>query len=226
MPIAILAHRAPVGGTLERIDLEIDEATARTHVRHGQFVEVRPLEGDAKSFFVLASAPGARSFSLVVKPAAGVAERLLKAEPGTQFTVSEAAGRGYPLEEQRGKPLLLAGTGSGLAAMLSSMRARVEAGDAARTYLLYGVRERRDVALGDELAAARDAGVEVAVCLSREHADEPGFFRGYVQEIARRHGWRLGEGKVFAAGSKAMIDGMRDVAEALGLAPADVLVNF
>lgn len=226
MPIAILAHRAPVGGTLARIVLEIDEATARTHVAHGQYLEVRPLEGDAKSFFVLASPPGAGSFALVVKPAAGVAERLLGAEPGTRFTVSEAAGRGYPLAEQRGKPLLLAATGSGLAAMLSSLRARVADGDATRTYLLYGVRERGDVALGDELAAAREAGVEIAVCLSREHAEEPGFFRGYVQEIARRHGWQLAGGKVFAAGSRAMIDGMREVAEALGLQPTDVLVNF
>jgi NAD(P)H-flavin reductase len=226
MPIAILAHREPVGGTLERLVFEVDAATAHTHLRHGQYVEVRPLEGDGKGFFVLASAPGAQHFSLVVKPAPGVATQLVDAPIGARFAVSEARGRGYPLEEQRGKPLLLAATGSGLAAMLSSMHARVADGDAARTYLVYGVRERRDVSLASELAAVRDAGMEVAICLSREHAEEPGFFRGYVQEIARRHGWELGGGKVFAAGSQAMLEGMREVTEALGLAPADVLVNF
>lgn len=228
MPIAILARREPVGGGLTRLVLEVDRATAASHARHAQYVELRDPDG-TKGVFALASSPGATAFELVVKAAGAMAERLLGAALGARLEISEARGRGFPLEDQRGKPLVLAGTGSGVAALLSALAARADggrAGDARRTFVLYGVRERRDVALEPELARARDGGVEIAICLSREHADEPGFFRGYVQEVARAHRWELAEGKIFAAGSAAMLEGMREAAPSLGLRASDVVTNF
>ncbi len=225
MPTAILTRREPVGGALHRVVLEVAPDAARAHVHHGQYVEVRPRERDAKGLFVLASSPGSRAYELVVKPGGAMADRLLSMREGTELWVSEPLGRGFPLEASRHRPLLLAATGSGLAAVLSCLRARAADGDGARTYLVYGVRERRDVALEPELSAARAAGIEVAVCLSREHSDEPGFFRGYVQHVAMRHGWALADGKVFAAGSAAMLEGMRELAPSLGLTAADVFIN-
>jgi NAD(P)H-flavin reductase len=231
MPIAILTRREPAGSALSRLVLDVDAVTAHSHVRHGQYVEVRlaaNAEGAAPvtSYYALASTPSSAAFEVLVKPSAGMSERLLEAAIGDRFEVSEARGQGFPVEAQRGLPLVLAATGSGISAVLSALAARAASPDAARTYLLYGVRERREIAVEGAIAEARRAGVQVAICLSREHADEPGFFRGYVQEVARAHAWVLEGGRVFAAGSKAMLEGMRTAAPSLGLSLGDVLTNF
>ncbi|MGZ6067967.1 MAG: ferredoxin--NADP reductase [Polyangiales bacterium] len=203
--------------------LVIGEETAATHARHGQYVEV--TEGDEHGYFVIASAPGERTWDLLVRDGGTMGDRLRAAPLGTTFDVSSAQGKGFPVESAKGHPLVLAATGSGIAAVLSVIGVRIEEGDAKRTFLLYGVRQRTDVALSAELEAMRAEGVDVAICLSREHASEPGFFRGYVQDIAKERSWHLQNGLIFAAGNDAMIEGMREAAPLLGLPPHSVKVN-
>src|SRR5439155_26335601 len=111
---------------------------------------------------------------------------------------STAQGKGFPYASVRARALVLAATGSGIAAMLSTIGARIDAGEAKRTFLLWGVREKKDVALAAELESMRRTGVEIAICLSREHLEEIGFFRGYVQQVARERGWAVQGGVVFA----------------------------
>ena len=237
MPTAILSEREPAGGALTRIRLQVDEATAATHVHHAQYVEVRYESGwrgdeDAtipaamKGIFVLASAPGEKTWDLLVKAGGAMADRLATLPIGTKLPTSEAQGRGFPYASAQGKPLVLAATGSGIAAVLSTIGARIVDGDAKHTFVLYGVREKKDVALAAEVEAMRRAGVHVAICLSREHLDEDGFFKGYVQHVAAERRWKLDGGRVFAAGTKAMIEGIREAMPSLGLTREDVVLNF
>jgi NAD(P)H-flavin reductase len=234
----ILSEREPVGGALLRVRLSVEPSVAATHTRHGQFVEVRhdlapegPVSNEAtipaavRGAFALASPPGSSTWDFLMKEGGAVTERVLTLDLGARVKVSAAQGHGFPLEEAKGRPLVLAVTGGGIAAVLTAAGARLEDGAAARTYLLYGVRERGDVALEPELAAFRSAGMEVAICLSREHIHESGFFRGYVQQVARERKWMLTNGLVFAAGNKEMVAGVRQAAPDLGLRPEDVRVN-
>ena len=238
MPTAILSEREPAGGPLTRIRLQVEEATAATHKLHGQYIELRYEGGwrgdeDAtipaamKGIFVLASAPGEKTWDLLVKAGGAMADRLATSIPlGTKLPTSDAIGKGFPYDAAKGKPLVLAATGSGIAAVLSAVGARIADGEAASTFVLYGVREKKDVSLSAELAAMRAKGVHVAVCLSREHLHEEGFFKGYVQHVAAERGWKLEGGRVFAAGNKAMIEGIREAMPSLGLTREDVLLNF
>lgn len=236
MPRAILSEREPVGGGLDRIRLNVDADVADTHTRHGQYVEVRhedsspdeerTIAAAIRGYFAIASAPGERSWDVLVRDGGSMGARLKGLALGSAVTVSVATGRGFPVEAANERPLVLAVTGSGIAAVLSAIGARIEDGDARRTYLLYGVRERGEIALPAELEAMRAAGVDVAVCLSREHVDEPGFYRGYVQDVARERGWEVRGGLIFAAGNDAMIEGIRNAAPSLGLRPEDVRLNM
>lgn len=237
MPTAILSEREPAGGALTRIRLQIDEATAATHKLHAQYVELRhdgawsghedmTIPAAVKGIFVIASAPGAKSWDLLVKDGGAMADRLAKTALQSKLTTSEAQGRGFPYDAAKGKALVLATTGSGIAAALSTVGARIDDGDALKTFLLYGVREKKDVSIAAELEAMRKKGVQIAVCLSREHLHEEGFFKGYVQHVAAERGWKLEGGRVFAAGNKAMIEGIREAMPALGLTREDVLLNF
>ena len=230
----VISKREAVGGGLQRVRLAIDPGVAETHVLHAQYIEVRyepPEVGGApvppeKAYFVLATAPRGDRWDLIVGDKPGMAHRLCTAAIGTSVLVSDAQGAGFPAAEAEGRPLVLAATGSGVAALFSIAAARAAGADARHTYLLYGVRERADVALEAELASLRRMGIEVAICLSREHVDEPGFFKGYVQHVAGAHAWQVAGGLVFAAGRKAMVEGMREAAPALGIRAEDVRVNF
>jgi len=223
MPDAILSEREPVGGALQRVRLKVTAEVAASHQKHGQYVELKL--GDTKGYFVLASPPGSDSWDFVVKTGGALADMLREIPLGTTLTTSLAQGKGFPFDEARGRPLVLVATGSGIAAMLSTLGARIEGGDAERTYLLYGVRERQDVALESELESIRKSGIDVAVCLSREHTTEEGFYKGYVQTVATGRGWALSGGLAFAAGVREMVAGLRDAAPTLGLRAEDVRLN-
>ena len=236
MPIAILSEREPVGGALHRVRFDVDAELASTHGRHGQYVEIRydggvrrdadaTVPGATKGHFVLASPPGSARWEVIAKAGGAMADGLISLPIGAQLATSGAQGRGYPVAEAVGLPLVFAVVGSGIAAALSTLHARTEAGEASRTFLLYGVRERKDVALSSDLEAMRRAGLEVAICLSREHIDEPGFFKGYVQHVAKDRKWTLTGGRVFAAGNKAMVEGLREAMPSLGLRPEDLILN-
>jgi NAD(P)H-flavin reductase len=237
MPRATISEREPAGGGLERVRLLVDEKTARTHSRHGQYIEVRhdgpsadssedrTIPGAAKGYFAIASAPREPTWDILVRDSGAMGARLHELPIGESVIVSNATGPGFPVERASARPLMVAVTGSGIAAVLSTIGARIEDGDSGRTFVLYGVRDRSELALLPELDAMRAAGVDVAVCLSREHINEPGFFRGYVQDVARTRQWRLSNGLVFAAGNEAMIHGVRKAAPDLGLLPDDVHVN-
>ena len=237
MPRAVLSEREPAGGGLDRVRLLIDAELAATHTRHGQYVEIRhsgstgaessesTMASPSRGYFAIASSPGERTWDVLVKDGGAMGDRLRDLPLGTKVTVSEATGDGFPVERAHGHPLIVAVTGSGIAAVLSTIGARIEDGDGNRTFILYGVRDRSEIAIPSELEAMRTAGIDVAICLSREHINEPGFFKGYVQDVARARGWKLETGMIFGAGNEAMIEGMREAAPELGLRREDVRVN-
>jgi NAD(P)H-flavin reductase len=235
MPRGTLSEREPAGGGLFRVRLIVDEATAATHTRHGQYIEIRHDDGDtdgdrtipsaAKGFFAIASAPGERTWDILVRDGGTMGERLRTLSLGERVILSDATGPGFPVETAHGRPLIVAVTGSAIAAVLSTLGARIEDGDAKHTFLFYGVRDRSELGLQAELDAMRAAGIDVAICLSREHVGEHGFYRGYVQDVALSRHWGLAHALIFAAGNEAMIEGMREAAPALGLTAADVRVN-
>ncbi len=141
---------------------------------------------------------------------------------------SRALGAGFPVEEARHRSLLLAATGSGVAAMRPVIKHRVAVGDGERTELLLGVRSALDVPLQQEIARWRSEGVRVTLCLSREQNPAAGFARGYVQDVARDTAGDAAHrgGMIFAAGVKPMIDAIRALAVQLGVAEADVRTNY
>lgn len=238
MPRATISEREPAGGGLDRVRLLVDAETALTHSRHGQYIEIRHSGGHddessaertvpaaTRGYFAIASAPGERTWDILVRDGGAMGDRLRGLPLGAALVVSEATGPGFPVERAHGRPLVVAVTGSGIAAVLSTLGARIEDGDAKRTYMLYGVRDRNELGLLAEIDAMRTAGIDVAICLSREHVNEPGFYRGYVQDVARSRAWAVQNGLVFAAGNEAMLEGMRRAAAELGLRPEDVWVN-
>jgi CDP-4-dehydro-6-deoxyglucose reductase len=208
------------------VTIDVSREVAASYVSPGQYVEVR-TSGET-GYFVLAGALGARPWELVMRAGGGVSDVLLAAPVGVDVEVSLAIGEGFPMDEARGRPVVIALSGTGIAAGRPIVRRRVVDGDAAITQVYVGARTEAELALREDLAAWREAGVPVVVCLSQ--GDQPSGeerARGYVQDVIRARtppgGWR--KSHVFAVGVASMVDALRALAPDLGLPPERVLTN-
>ncbi len=210
--------------------LEPAPESVSSYATPGQYVEMR-IAGET-GFFVLSSVPGASPWQLVMRAGGGASDVVLAIPEGSRLDLTSALGEGFPVAEARGGPLLLALAGTGIAAGPPIVRGRVAEGDASRTRVFVGVRDRADVALEPELRAWCAAGVEVYACLSQGPVDREArglrFARGHVQDVVREEvaAGAASGGFVFAVGGAAMVDALRALAPVLGVEPSRVVTNY
>jgi NAD(P)H-flavin reductase len=231
---ATLVGRADAGGGLSLLTLEVPPEVASTYVAPGQYIELRT--GGETGYFVLANEPGAPAWELIMRSGGGASDVLLAMAPGAApVEVTAAIGGGFPMRRVRGRPLLIALSGTGVAAARPLVRRRIADGDASMTQLLVGVRTRGELPLERDLDAWAAAGVSLLVCLSQPAQahpaqgapDGPRFVHGYVQDVLRLRPAarpRLGA-HIFAVGVGSMVDALRELAPAMGIAPDHVHTN-
>ncbi len=223
---ATLYSRADAGGGLVRLLIEPPAAIAATFEHPGQYVLLRA--GEKSSYYVLANDVGDERWELLVRPGGAVATGVLAAPLGDSLEVSAALGSGFPMEEARGRELLIVVTGSGIAAARPVVRARLRERETCPTEVLVGVRTRTEVPLTAELAEWSRAGTRVTVCLSRESVDPEleGYAAGYVQDVARATPSPSPGRMIFAAGVNGMVQAIRSLARELGALESDVRTNY
>lgn len=215
--------------SLRALRLALPHALAARHVAPGQVVKARTPEGEA--FFALATAPAADGRAeLLVKRGGRVADAILAiARPGAALEVTPPFGRGFPVEEARGRDVLLFAAGSAIApirALIQTMIARREEFD--RVTLFYGQRSGAEFAYRGEHLSWERRGIRVILCPS---GDEDGWtgVRGRVQEVARTvafGGARPHEAVAFVSGMTAMLDDVRATLGAAGVPPGRVHLNL
>jgi NAD(P)H-flavin reductase len=225
-PARLLA-RYDVGGGMTLIETDPGPQVAATYRSPGQYMEVRA--GGETGYFVLASEPLAPRWHLVMRAGGGASDVLLRMAPGDALEVTDAIGPGFPMIAARGRSLVVALSGTGVAAGRPLVGRRVAEADAVRTEVLLGARTRNEVALERDLDAWDRAGVHVVVCLSQDDAmaEGPRYVRGYVQDVLRERATAqpLSGALIFAVGMPSMIEELRGLAPALGIRREDVLTN-
>src|SRR6478672_3633122 len=138
-----LAARREAAGSLVLLTLEVPSAVRTTHVLPGQYVSVRA--GGDTGYFVLASAVGAEAWEILLRAGGDVADALLVAGVGELVPVTDALGSGFPCTEARGRDLIVAVAGTGMAAAKPILAWRMNDGDAARTDVFLGMREAAEL---------------------------------------------------------------------------------
>jgi NAD(P)H-flavin reductase len=223
---ATLCSRTDAGGGLVRLSLEPSASVAATFVHPGQYVLVR-IAGKS-SYYVLSNDMGDARWELLLRPVGEVASAALDVPLGESVEVSGALGSGFPMEEARGRELLVVVTGSGIAAARPVVRARLRERETATTEVLVGVRTRAEIPLFGELEEWFRSGIRVTVCLSREeignHAE--GYAAGYVQDVARATSSAASGRMIFAAGVRDMVHAIRSLSKELGALESDVRTNY
>jgi NAD(P)H-flavin reductase len=224
---ARLVARADAGGGMTLVTVDPAPDVVASYVSPGQYIHARV--GGETGYFVLAGAPGRSPWELVMRAGGGVSDVLLSAEIGIALEVTPALGDGFPWAEVHGRPLVIALSGTGVAAGRPLVRRRIDDGDATRTQLFVGVRSRAELPLAGDVEAWKRAGASVTICLS--NPDEPivgeGYARGYVQDVLRARGSSSvsPEAHVFAVGVLTMVDALKALAPSLGIPPERVWTN-
>jgi sulfhydrogenase subunit gamma (sulfur reductase) len=136
----------------------------------GQFVEVSVL-GVGEAPMSISSSPSRSNgtFELCIRRVGDLTSVIHRKGPGDVLGIRGPLGRGFPLAKFRGKDILFAAGGQGLAPLRSVINQILdERGRYGRVIILYGARNPSELLFKDELAEwqARD-DVEVNITVDR-----------------------------------------------------------
>jgi len=193
--------------------------------RPGQFINVRQRDGLIRSYS-LAGLPGEYFLELHVKRMrnGGMSGWIFDTvQLGDVLEIQEPQGANFYSSASLDQPLLLVGTGTGLAPLLGIVREALAAGHSGPIHLYHGSRTREGLYLHARLTelASRHQQFSYTGCVSGEEGGCE-FSHGRAHEIAlARHralrGWR-----VHLAGLPAMVHAAGRLAAAAGAHPAEV----
>jgi NAD(P)H-flavin reductase len=226
---ARLVGRESAGGGLTRLRVQPSPDVVASYVSPGQYVEMRV--GREVGFFVVSSDPGDATWAFVMRPGGGVSDVVLGMPVGAELEITGPLGPGFPMEATRGKPLVVALAGTGVAAGPPIVGRRVRDDNASITRVLLGVRNAGELPIPSELDAWTRAGVGLTIAVSRidpaHLASDGRLVCGRVHDaMLSGLGPRAPDGTtVFAVGSEAMLEAVREVAATLGIAADRVHAN-
>jgi NAD(P)H-flavin reductase len=156
--------------SLEKVfTIELPEGKSLGH-RPGQFVEVSAL-GVGEAPISISSSPSRSNgtFELCIRKAGDVTGAIHRLEQGDKIGVRGPFGHGFPIEKFRGKDLLFAPGGLGLAPLRSLINQVLdERAHFGRVVILYGARNPSELLFKDELGDWAVRGdVELHVTVDR-----------------------------------------------------------
>lgn len=191
------------------------------HTAPGQYVQIR-AGGNKPGFFALASAPGRPQIELLIKRGSPIADAIISTPVGATLQVSPPAGRGYPMEQARGRSLFVIGVGSGIAPLRAVIQSVIDQRDAyGRVCLIYGARNSGGFPYCAEMASWKTRSIDVIQVCSQPAA---GTWNGTVGRV--QHALLAGHAQIdpasaaFVCGMKAMVEDVKAALMKLGL-PAD-----
>jgi sulfhydrogenase subunit gamma (sulfur reductase) len=143
----------------------------------GQFVEVS-LFGIGEAPISVSSSPSRSNgtFELCIRRVGDLTNALHALEPGDVMGVRGPFGHGFPIAKMKGKDMLFAAGGLGLAPLRSLINQVLdERGSFGRVIILYGTKQPREILFGNELSewAGRD-DVEFHMTVDRADGDWQG----------------------------------------------------
>ena len=233
--LAAAYHRVVVADAWDETDalrgVRLDfGALGAAHTRPGQLIKLH-VPGHKEGYFALANAPrGDGHGELLLKRGTLLSDALIAAaQPRARVDATAPFGDGFPVEEARGRHVLLFAAGSGITPVRALLQYfldhRHEVGHLA---LFHGARSDGDFAYVSEHAAWIDAGVHLVLCASRPSPSWTGA-RGYVQTVARElrlHEISTDNAVAFLCGMKSMTDAVRVELMHFGLPAERTFLNF
>ncbi len=223
--------------TVMRIDRVADETPqlrlfrllpdADWHFVPGQ-IAILGLEGAGEAYFAIASAPEDKGIlEFLVKDGPGVAGRIYRLGKGDSVQVKGPVGTGFPINEHKGRDLLIEAVGSAIAPMRSVIRSILHRrDDFGKVKALFGARSHGDFPFRQEMDAWREAGIDVVLTLSRPEGSDWTGRSGHVTAYSEEAVGALDKPVALVCGMNDMMRECRDELCRLGVAECEVLTNY
>ncbi|HEX8776371.1 MAG TPA: hypothetical protein VF735_22565 [Pyrinomonadaceae bacterium] len=192
----------------------------------GQVAILRAGDAD-QSYFAFASAPEDTEVEFLIKRGGGASGRIYEMREGSRVELVDIVGRGFALQEQKGKDLVFVAMGTGVAPLRSALRHTFRhASDYGQLVVLYGARTPDDFCYRDETEGWEEAGVELRQVISRPDGHDWSGPTGYVQSLLDHVLPDLSDPVALICGSREMIEQTRDRLQQMGFAPEAILTNY
>lgn len=225
---ATLLRSRPAAREQAFVDVLPPDGFAEAYERPGQFCKIKV--GGVEGIFAMYSAPGepgARFLVRVGNPEGGEAADALAALPdGSLIEMTLPAGEGFPLELARGRDLVFIATGTGIAPVRAAIEwVLMRREDYGALSLDHGLRSDEHLAIAEDIARWREAGIEVRVHLSSPGND--GAITGTtVQRALRDRCPDLSRAAVVAVGQPEMLESLLEEVVLCGGSPELFLKNI
>lgn len=177
----------------------------------GQFVQVvRPADGLMRPYS-LASTPEDEELEMhVALLPDGRMSRWLAGAGGETVTLRGPFGECFYQHEEVQRPLLLAGTGTGLAPLYGVLRTALASGHSAPVRLMLGAAQRAELYLWQALHALAAAHPQLSLTGSVPDADGAASLSDRpLQELAMQSGLKFSDARIYLCGNPDFVRGMR-----------------
>lgn len=211
---------------VQTYDLSFDDPTATYSFRPGQF-NMLYLPGIGESAISVSSDPGDQGqLRHTVRALGNVTRAMARLQPGDKLGVRGPYGTAWPVEEFRGKDLIVAAGGLGLAPLRPVIYHIIRhRSDYGRVSLLYGARTPADLLYSGEYELWRASGMDVQVAVNVASTDWRGSI-GTVMPLLVRLPIDPVRTGVFTCGPEVMMRFVAAAAVERGLPGGHVFVSL
>ena len=190
-------------------------------------VAILRVEGEEPAYFAFAGAPEDRDLEVLVKQKVGASRVIYDMCVGDRIELIDVCGRGFQIDEMKGRDLVFVAMGTGVAPLRSALRHVFKRkNDFGKLVVLYGARTPDDFCYRDETEAWENAGVELRQVISRPDGHDWSGPTGYVQSLLDHVLPDLSSPVALTCGSREMIDQTRERLGKMGFKPEEILTNY
>ena len=216
---ATIAAVEPLAGDVVRVRVTPD---AEFPFRAGQYVTLLREDGLARSYSV-ANLPGSGALELHVRvlPGGQMSQWLASGPVGARVSLRGPNGECF-YEPALDAPLVLAGTGTGLAPLWGVLHDALQAGHTGPIHVMHGARGPAGLYLVNELRALAAAHGNVAYSACVLEGAGTGMTQGALDDVLFARFPSLGGHKVFLCGDPGLVQKMKRKAFLAGAQLADI----
>ena len=190
-------------------------------------VAILRVEGEEPAYFAFAGAPEDRDLEVLVKQKVGASRVIYDMCVGETIELLDVCGRGFQIDEMKGRDLVFVAMGTGVAPLRSALRHVLKRkNDFGKLVVLYGARTPDDFCYRDETEDWENAGVELRQVISRPDGHDWSGPTGYVQSLLDHVLPNLTAPVALTCGSREMIDQTRERLGKMGFKPEEILTNY
>jgi NAD(P)H-flavin reductase len=190
-------------------------------------VAILRVDGEEPAYFAFAGAPDDQDLEVLVKKKIGASSVIYDMCVSDRIELVGIAGRGFKLDEMKGRDLVFVAMGTGVAPLRSALRHVLKRkAEFGQLVVLYGARTPDDFCYRDETEAWQAAGVELRQVISRPDGHDWSGPTGYVQSLLDNVLPDLSSPVALICGSREMIDQTRERLSKMGFHADDILTNY